>query len=167
MTYYVIGGDGQRYGPEGIATLQTWVREGRIIHSTTLIEAVTGRTLRAAELPALQMFLAPPGPTEPWPAAPTPGNGGAMPYPRTPGPAGAVQPGPKNKVVAGLLGLFLGCLGIHRFYLGYTGWGMVQLLLTVCTFGLLGWPIAIWGAIEGICCFAGWMNDAQGRPLRD
>ena len=27
---------------------------------------------------------------------------------------------PKSKIVAGLLGVFLGAFGIHRFYLGYT-----------------------------------------------
>ncbi len=37
----------------------------------------------------------------------------------------------KNLVVAGLLALFLGLLGIHNFYLGYKKRGMVQLLLTL------------------------------------
>ncbi|MDQ0822468.1 hypothetical protein QFZ79_000206 [Arthrobacter sp. V4I6] len=38
---------------------------------------------------------------------------------------------PKSRLVAGLLGIFLGGLGIHRFYLGYTTMGIVQILLTV------------------------------------
>lgn len=46
----------------------------------------------------------------------------------------------KNKLVATLLCFFLGTLGIHRFYLGYTGIGVVQLL----TGGLLG----IWTLID-------------------
>ncbi len=39
--------------------------------------------------------------------------------------------GGKNLVVAGLLALFLGLLGIHNFYLGYKKRGLVQLLLTL------------------------------------
>ncbi len=67
----------------------------------------------------------------------------------------------RSKVVAGLLGVFLGGLGVHRFYLGYTGIGLLQLLLA-CTG--ISW---IWGFIEGIICFMGGMQDAEGRELRD
>lgn len=35
----------------------------------------------------------------------------------------------KSKIVAGLLGLFLGCYGVHNFYLGYTKKAIAQLLL--------------------------------------
>jgi TM2 domain-containing membrane protein YozV len=34
----------------------------------------------------------------------------------------------KNKTAAGLLAIFLGGLGIHKFYLGYTGPGLIYLL---------------------------------------
>ena len=34
----------------------------------------------------------------------------------------------KSKVVCGLLGIFLGHLGIHRFYLGYIGLGVLKLV---------------------------------------
>ena len=79
-------------------------------------------------------------------------------------------PQPKSRLVAGLLGIFLGGLGIHRFYLGYTTIGIVQILLTIFvgifTFGL----VALWGFVEGIMIFAGasyFRNDARGIPLRD
>lgn len=79
-------------------------------------------------------------------------------------------PQPKSRLVAGLLGIFLGGLGIHRFYLGYTTIGVVQVVLTVLlgifTFGLVG----LWGFVEGIMIFAGasyFRNDAKGIPLRD
>jgi hypothetical protein len=42
--------------------------------------------------------------------------------------------GTKSKLAAILLCFFLGALGIHRFYLGYTGWGIAFLL----TAGFLG-----------------------------
>jgi hypothetical protein len=77
---------------------------------------------------------------------------------------------PKSKLAAGLLGIFLGGLGIHRFYLGYTTIGVIQLVLTVFlgifTFGLVG----LWGFIEGIMILAGanfFRQDAKGMPLRD
>jgi TM2 domain-containing membrane protein YozV len=70
----------------------------------------------------------------------------------------------KSKLVAGLLGIFLGSLGIHRFYLGYTTIGVIQIVVTVLTFGIG----SLWGFIEGIMIFAGAINrDAQGIPLKD
>lgn len=53
-------------------------------------------------------------------------------------------PGAEKKIVAGILALLLGSLGIHKFYLGYTKEGVIQLLLS---FICVGWIIAI---IEGI-----------------
>lgn len=37
--------------------------------------------------------------------------------------------GTKSRIVAALLAFFLGAFGIHKFYLGQTGWGVVYLLL--------------------------------------
>lgn len=40
---------------------------------------------------------------------------------------------PKKKIVAGLLGLFLGGFGAHQFYLGNTKRGIIQLIVTCVT----------------------------------
>ena len=59
----------------------------------------------------------------------------------------------KSKIVAGLLAIFLGGLGIHKFYLGYTKTGIVFLLISVFGFILLLIPtviISIIAFIEGI-----------------
>jgi TM2 domain-containing membrane protein YozV len=40
----------------------------------------------------------------------------------------AIQSGEKSKIAAGLFGIFLGGLGIHKFYLGQIGWGIVYLI---------------------------------------
>ena len=71
--------------------------------------------------------------------------------------------GTKSKLTAGLLGIFLGGLGIHNFYLGYTGKGIAQIFLSLC-FGVG----AIWGLIEGIMILCGDINkDAKGNLLKD
>lgn len=47
----------------------------------------------------------------------------------------------KNKMVAVILAIFLGGLGVDRFYLGYTGMGILKLLTGGC-FGIL-WLVDI------------------------
>jgi TM2 domain-containing membrane protein YozV len=56
----------------------------------------------------------------------------------------AVAPNGKSKLAAALFALFLGGLGIHKFYLGQTGWGIAYLLMC--------WTLipALVGFIEGI-----------------
>lgn len=72
---------------------------------------------------------------------------------------------PKSKLVAGILGILVGGLGVHRFYLGYIGIGLIQILLTFLTFGLA----SLWGFIEGILilCGTGITTDADGVQLID
>ncbi|MFI3325896.1 MAG: TM2 domain-containing protein [Clostridia bacterium] len=68
--------------------------------------------------------------------------------------------GQKNKLVAGILGLFLGGFGVHNFYLGFYGKGIVQILL--CWTGIS----AIWALIEAILILTGHINqDAKGNYL--
>ena len=76
----------------------------------------------------------------------------------------------KSKLAAGLLGIFLGGLGIHNFYLGYTGKAIVQLLLG--TVGILACGIgpaasSIWGLIEGIFILCDNITtDSEGKKLK-
>ena len=75
---------------------------------------------------------------------------------------------PKSKIVAGLLGILLGSIGIHNFYLGKTTRAVVQIIVTIVTFGLGG----IWGFIEGILILVSrpgtpWHQDGQGIELTD
>ncbi len=76
-----------------------------------------------------------------------------------------VTGGEKSKLAAGLLGIFVGGLGVHRFYLGYIGIGVAQIFVTLLTFGIG----ALWGFIEGILILtgSGIKKDAKGRPLRE
>ena len=73
---------------------------------------------------------------------------------------------PKQWIIALLLAFFVGPLGIHNFYLGYTSRGLIQLILSVIIIGL---PItAIWALIEFIMILmrsGSYGCDASGQPL--
>jgi TM2 domain-containing membrane protein YozV len=79
----------------------------------------------------------------------------------------------KSKVVAALLCFFLGMFGVHRFYLGYTTIGIVQLVLTAVGFitlilgvGLLMLiGISIWVFIEFILILIGNIKDVKVNKL--
>lgn len=64
----------------------------------------------------------------------------------------------KSHVVAGLLAVFLGCFGIHKFYLGYNSTGIVMLAVTVIgsilSLGLAGMVMSVIALIEGIIYLA-------------
>ena len=128
-----------------------------------------------------------PGPDPGTPEPTTPPPAGAAPPPPgyAPPPPGYAQPPPgyaypppgyavgyvyvdplaKSRMTAGLLGIFLGGFGVHRFYLGYTSIGVLQILVTIATCGIG----SLWGTIEGILILAGTgiTTDAEGRPLRE
>ncbi|WP_425865133.1 NINE protein [Arthrobacter sp. TWP1-1] len=76
----------------------------------------------------------------------------------------------KSKVVAGILGILLGSLGIHNFYLGKTKIALIQLLVSVISLGTLAPFMGIWGLIEGILIlvgYEGYRTDSRGIPLKD
>lgn len=199
MYYFVIAADGSRYGPADIDTLVQWAKEGRLVGETMLIERGSERSLRADSITAIAALLnkmrsgaAPASSGAPRePVAIDRGSSNEMPtMTQSPARPAAFGPPPpplppnlqplrahvervyshRNKIVAGLLGIFLGGLGIHRFYLGYTGVGLLMLLLTVVagkvTLGVSCGFVQLWGMIEGIVILCGGFNDADGRPLR-
>jgi TM2 domain-containing membrane protein YozV len=55
-----------------------------------------------------------------------------------------------KRVLAGVLGIVLGALGVHKFVLGYTTQGIVLLLVSILSFGILAGICGIIGLIEGI-----------------
>lgn len=104
---------------------------------------------------------------QPYPGQPVPNMNGGYP---TPGALAQPYPDQKSKMAAGLLGIFLGGLGIHNFYLGYTGKAIAQLLISLLSLGFLAIISGIWGLIEGILILTAkpgtpWSLDASGVPL--
>ena len=63
-------------------------------------------------------------------------------------------PSSQKKLAAGLLGILLGSLGIHKFYLGYNTEGLIMLLISllggVATCGIATSVIHVIGLVEGI-----------------
>lgn len=81
-------------------------------------------------------------------------------------PAAVPNPNAKSKLVAGLLGIFLGAYGVHNFYLGNTGKAVAQVLISVLSCFTLSFVSGVWGLIEGIMILVGNINtDAKGNPL--
>ena len=62
----------------------------------------------------------------------------------------------KSKLTAILLCFFLGSLGIHRFYLGYTLIGVIQLLTG---------EFIIWAIVDLIMLIIGLLKDSEGNDL--
>ena len=58
-----------------------------------------------------------------------------------------VQSGKKDKkwITALLLSIFLGYIGVDRFYMGYIGLGILKILVTIVTIGIGGF---IWWFID-------------------
>ena len=128
----------------------------------------------------------PPRPSNTPKPPPPPGETRAMKTPKTPGasPANYQQqydydrptppvehvPGRKSRITAGLLGILLGVVGAHRFYLGYKGLGWIMLLITAVSLGQAWFVPAIWGAVEGLLYLVMrkgyWSVDAKHKPLQ-
>lgn len=77
-----------------------------------------------------------------------------MPPPYSPAP---VAPAGKDWLVTLLLAIFLGNLGVHRFYVGKIGTGILMLL----TIGACG----IWTLVDIIMIATSSFTDANGQPL--
>jgi TM2 domain-containing membrane protein YozV len=140
--YRIIGIDGQHYGPVSAEQIRRWIAEHRV-NAQSLIKPEGAPEWKA--LGALPEFAGD------WQPAPPPFS--APPPPCAP-PPNAISAKASNKIAAGIFGILLGPFGIHKFILGYTGAGLIMLLITILTCGL-AWPLThIIGLIEGILYLA-------------
>jgi TM2 domain-containing membrane protein YozV len=131
--YKIVGVNGQQYGPVSAEEIRRWIAENRV-NAQTLVHLEGSQDWKplgslaefASELKAVppQIVPAPPAP--------------------------AIASRASNKIPAGVCGILLGSLGIHKFILGYTGAGLVMLLVTVLTCGIAGAVMHLIGIIEGI-----------------
>lgn len=135
--YKIIGTDGRQYGPVTVEQIRQWLAQNRVnAHTLAQGEGLADwRPLISFSEFASEFKMPPP-------------QIGAPVY----------NPRASNKIAAGICGILLGCLGVHKFILGYTGAGLIMLLVSILapvitcfTFGVLGtFVMSIIGIIEGI-----------------
>jgi TM2 domain-containing membrane protein YozV len=65
-------------------------------------------------------------------------------------PDPAVRDAASKKIAAGICGILLGSLGVHKFILGLTTPGVIMLLVSVCTCFIASPIMGIIGLVEGI-----------------
>jgi len=66
---------------------------------------------------------------------------------------------PKSRLAVTLFAFFLGCLGIHRFYLGKIVTGVIMLIT--------GGGLGVWALIDFIMAVAGVMKDKEGKIIKN
>jgi TM2 domain-containing membrane protein YozV len=121
--------------------------------------------------PYQQPYGQPPPPYEqppiPYGQAPAPYGQAPAPYGFSPAAPYGVDPvtgapfSDKSKLVAGLLQILIP-FGFGRMYMGHTGVGVAQLLVTLFTCGLG----SLWPFIDGILILVGNPRDGNGRPMK-
>jgi hypothetical protein len=151
MRYFVIGDDGQKYGPADVPTLNQWITDGRLLATTIVENEATGERMSAQAVPGLNFPIAAP----PQSSGPV-GNYGAPSPMGTPAPTGYVppasaypRPGSSQVVPKGF--------NWGAFYFNWI-WGLnhrkyLMLISLVIGFipyvGILGLPLAIWFGFQG------------------
>jgi TM2 domain-containing membrane protein YozV len=153
--YYYAMGSEQR-GPIGAAALialrlppstLVW-REGMANwqHLDSVPELVEMMRPPTAQPTAPPPYQAPPHQAPPYqaPIQPPP------PYAAPIGYTNAPPMDPSKRITAGIFGIVLGSLGIHKFILGYTGAGLIMCLVTIFTCGYAGLIFGPIGIAEGI-----------------
>ena len=129
--YKIIGANGQQYGPIGAEEIRRWLAANRVNARTLVLIEGSSEWKPLGAFPELMP------------------ESGTVPPTITP-PQQSVASRASNKIAAGICGILLGSLGIHKFILGYTGAGLIMLLVTVLTCGF-AWPVMhLIGLIEGI-----------------
>jgi TM2 domain-containing membrane protein YozV len=135
--YKIIGADGQQYGPVSGDQIRRWIAENRV-RADTLAQAEGSpdwKPIRSfpefADVQSIPPTITPPVASVP-----------------------AQNPRASNKLPAGICGVILGGFGVHKFILGYTGAGIIMLLVSVLSCGALYPLMHLIGLIEGIIYLA-------------
>jgi TM2 domain-containing membrane protein YozV len=138
--FKIIGADGQPYGPVSTEQVRAWMAQNRV-GPQTLAQPEGATDWRP--LSSLPEFA------NTFPPAAPPDLGG-----------GSLADKASKKIAAGICGILLGGLGVHKFILGYTGAGIIMLALTLATIPIgfitcgVGFVISpvihIIGLVEGV-----------------
>src|SRR5690348_4408684 len=131
--YRIIGVDNQQYGPVTAEQIRRWLTENRVNGQTMAqLEGTQEWKPLTSFAEFANEFKAPPPLGSPQPLATT------------------IAAKASSKIPAGVCGILLGSLGIHKFILGYTGAGLIMLLVSVLSCFILSPIMHLIGLIEGI-----------------
>jgi len=133
MANWYLLRNNQPHGPYPEEQVREWIRAGQIAPDEKLNREGDANWLSLDMIPEFAADR---------PATPA----GVVYAPATP----TAAPGAKDKMVAGILAILLGWLGIHHFYLGNTGRGVLYLLLSLLSVGTLAFFVAVAAVIDGI-----------------
>jgi TM2 domain-containing membrane protein YozV len=146
---YYLSIAGKTLGPYDQDAILSGLREGRIPRDAMVCPVGSQQWQQLDAVPEFAGALPPPPPPPP-PATPSYARPPFAPSPLH-GPYDSLPVGySSNRVAAGVCGILLGALGIHKFILGMTTPGMVMLLVSILTCGVGAFPMAVIGLVEGI-----------------
>jgi TM2 domain-containing membrane protein YozV len=162
MAIYTVTLDGVAYEADTIETLEQWAAEGRLTPDTVITDTGTGIKFTVSEHPQLRTRM--PQRAAPSVSPPPHSSGGygqaqrAQPTYTSPDQVHAPQRQREtsvarlaaNKLPAGICGILLNCLGVHKFILGYNTEGLIMLLGSILSCGILSPVFGVIGLVEGI-----------------
>jgi TM2 domain-containing membrane protein YozV len=132
--YKIIGADGQQYGPINLEQMRRWLAENRVRADTSVQAEGSSEWNPLSSFPELAAELKSAPPT----------IGSVAPPPTLSNPRAS------NKIAAGVCGIILGGFGVHKFILGYSGAGVIMLLVSLLSCGSLYPVMHLIGLVEGI-----------------
>jgi TM2 domain-containing membrane protein YozV len=152
VSYYIADGSTQR-GPFHVEQLRAqgvgpetlvW-REGSPdwVPAKQVGELIQAGVVQGLGVPRGVGLTPPPPPVAPYPPP------AGVPYAAAYHPSPAAPPN-TSKIAAGICGILLGGFGVHKFILGYTGAGVIMLLVSVLTCFFASPVMHVIGIIEGI-----------------
>ncbi len=82
---------------------------------------------------------------------------------------------PKSRAALSIFAFLLGQLGVHRFYAGKIGTGIIMLVLTIIGYATFIWVVGfvalgvvgLWNLIDFILAVAGTFKDKDGKVIKN
>jgi TM2 domain-containing membrane protein YozV len=134
--------DGERHGPVPVEHIKEMAAAGQIRPDDLVWQSGMENWTAAGKVPG----LLPPAAAPP----PIPADRSAPLTVQAIGDLAAIRDAASKKMAAGICGIVLGGLGVHKFILGLNTPGLIMLLVTLLTFGFGGIIMHAIGVVEGI-----------------